>query len=178
MKRVFFVCLSLVPFLWACASTPQSVKWEYEKDAIELNLKADKLLNFKDKKAHALVICVYQLVSPNAFEQLAGSRDGLYRLLECQVFDPASVAVSKQIVANPGKDMVVRLDRAEGARYVALVAGYYAIDRTKITRLYKIPEVSERSGFLWLRKTYKPGPLVVDLVLGSRELQNPKTEGK
>lgn len=173
MKRAVLVCFLLVPFLWTCASSPQTVKWEYEKDAVELHLKADKQLNYKDKKAHALVICAYQLMSPNAFEQLSGSRDGLYKLLECQVFDPASVAVSKQIVANPGKNMVVKIDRAEGAKYVALVAGYYTIDRAKITRLYKIPEVSERSGFLWLRKTYKPGPLIVDLVLGARQLQDP-----
>lgn len=173
MKRTVLVCFLLVPFLWTCASAPQTVKWEYEKDAIELHLTVDKQLNYKDKKAHALVLCAYQLMSPNAFEQLAGSRDGLYKLLECQVFDPASVAVSKQIVANPGKDMVVKLDRAEGARYMALVAGYYALDRTKITRLYKIPEISERSGFLWLKKTYKPGPLTINLILGARELQDP-----
>lgn len=178
MKRAVLVCCLILPLLWSCASTPETVKWEYEKDAVELHLTADKQLNYKDKKAHALVICVHQLMSPNAFEQLSGSRDGLYKLLECQVFDPASVAVSKQIVANPGKDMVVKLDRAEGAKYVALVAGYYTIDRAKITRLYKIPEVSERSGFLWLKKTYRPGPLTIDLILGPRELQDPKTKGE
>ena len=176
MKRALLICFILVPFLWTCASTPEAVKWEYEKDAIELHLTVDKQLNYKDKKAHALVVCAYQLMSPNAFGQLAGSRDGLYKLLECQVFDPASVAVSRQIVANPGKDMVVKIDRAEGARYVALVAGYYAIDKARITRLYKIPEISERSGFLWLNKTYKPGPLTVNLILGARELQDPKPE--
>jgi type VI secretion system VasD/TssJ family lipoprotein len=177
MKRAVLVCVFLVPFLWSCASSSQSIKWEYEKDAIALHFKSDKQLNYKDKKAHALVVCVYQLTSPNAFEQLAGSRDGLYKLLECQVFDPASVAVSKQVVASPGKNVEMKLDRAEGAKYVALVAGYYTIDRAKITRLYRIPEVSERSGFLWLKKRYKPGQLDINLILGSRQLQDPKPEG-
>lgn len=177
MKRAALVCMLVIPFLWSCASAPETVTWGYEKDAIELHFKSDKQLNYKDKKAHALVVCVYQLLSPNAYEQLAGSRDGLYKLLECQVFDPASVAVSKQIVVNPGKDMNVKLDRAEGAKYVGLVAGYYSIDKNKITRLYKIPEASERGGFLWTKKTVKPGRLDINLILGARQLQDP-TEGK
>lgn len=177
MTRAVLAGILLIPFLCSCASTPDTVTWNYEKDAIELHLAVDKQLNFKDKKAHALVVCVYQLMSPNAFEQLAGSRDGLYRLLECQVFDPASVAVSTQVVASPGKDMHVKLDRAEGARYVALVAGYYTLEKGKITRLYRIPEISERGGFMWTKKTMRPGPLSIDLTLGSRQLQDP-TEGK
>jgi type VI secretion system VasD/TssJ family lipoprotein len=178
MSRAVLVCLILAPFIFSCASAPvEPMKWGYEKDAIELHFTADKQLNFKDKKAHALVICVYQLMNPNAFEQLSGSRDGLYRLLECSVFDPASVAVSKQVVVNPGKNVNMKIDRADGARYVALVAGYYGIEKAKITRLYKIPEESERGGFLWLKKTTKPGKLVINLILGARQLQDP-TEGK
>jgi type VI secretion system VasD/TssJ family lipoprotein len=179
MRRTILVCFFLAPFIFSCASAPvEPEKYGYEKDAIELHFKADKQLNFKDKKAHALVVCVYQLISPNAFNQLAGSRNGLYSLLECSVFDPASVAVSRQLVVNPGKDMAVKLDRAEGARYVALVAGYYTIDKDKIVRLYKIPMVTERHGFLWLRKTIKPGILDINLIMASRQIQEPPAEGK
>lgn len=177
MVRAVLVCVFLAPFIFSCASAPvEPVKYGYEKDAIELHFKADKQLNYKDKKAHALVICVYQLMNPNAFNQLAGNRNGLYSLLECSVFDPSGVALSKQIVVNPGKDMNIKLDRAEGARYVALVAGYYTIEKEKITRLYKIPEISERSGFLWLNKTIRPDKLEISLILGSRQIQDPQPE--
>ena len=177
MLRAVLVCFLLAPFIFSCASAPvEPVKLGYEKDAIELHLKADKQLNYKDKKAHALVICVYQLMSPNAFNQMAGSRSGLYSLLECSVFDPAAVAVSKQIVVNPGKDMNIKLDRAEGARYVALVAGYYAIEKEKITRLYNIPEISERSGFLWLKKTTRLDKLDISLILAPRQIQDSQPE--
>ena len=177
MVRAVLVCFLIAPFIFSCASAPvEPVKYGYEKDAIELHLKADKQLNYKDKKAHALVICVYQLMSPNAFNQLAGSRGGLYSLLECSVFDPAGVAVSKQIVVSPGKDMDIKLDRAEGAKYVALVAGYYTIEKEKITRLYKIPEITERSGFLWLNKTTRPDKLDISLILAPRQLQDPLPE--
>jgi type VI secretion system VasD/TssJ family lipoprotein len=177
MVRAVIGCFLLAPFIFSCASAPmEPVKYGYEKDAIELHVKADKQLNYKDKKAHALVICVYQLMSPNAFNQLAGSRGGLYSLLECSVFDPAGVAVSKQIVVSPGKDMDIKLDRAEGAKYVALVAGYYTIEKEKITRLYKIPEITERSGFLWLNKTTRPDKLDISLILAPRQLQDPQPE--
>lgn len=179
MYRAVLVSLLLAPFILSCASAPvEPVKYGYEKDAIELHLKADKQLNYKDKKAHALVICVYQLMNPNAFNQLAGSRNGLYSLLECSVFDPAGVAVSRQIVVSPGKDMDVKLDRAEGARYVALVAGYYTIEKEKITRLYQIPEITERSGFLWLKKNTRPDKLDISLILAPRQLQDPKADGE
>ncbi|HVN72014.1 MAG TPA: type VI secretion system lipoprotein TssJ [Desulfomonilia bacterium] len=177
MSRAALIWFFLAPFIFSCASAPvEPVKYGYEKDAIELDLKVDKQLNYKDKKAHTLVLCVYQLISPNAFNQLSGSRDGLYSLLECGVFDPGSVAVSRQIVVNPGKELKVKLDRAEGARYVALVAGYYAIDKDKIVRLYQVPEISERYGFLWLHKRTRPDRLEVNLVLGPRQLQDPKPE--
>ncbi len=179
MRRAVLVSLFLAPFIFSCASAPvEPVKYAYEKDAIELHLKADKQLNYKDKKAHALVVCVYQLMSPNAFNQLAGSRSGLSTLLECSVFDPAGVAVSRQIAVSPGKDVNIKLDRAEGAKYVALVAGYYTLDKEKITRLYKIPEVTERSGFLWLNKTTRPERLEISLTLGARQLQDPKADNE
>lgn len=175
MLRVILVCFTIASLICSCASAPvEPMKWGYEKDAIELHLKADKQLNYKDKKAHALVICVYQLISPNAFNQLADSRDGLYKLLECSVFDQASAAVSRQIVVNPGKDVEVTIDRAEGAKFVALVAGYYSIDKTKIVRLYQVPEITKRSGFLWLNKTTKPDKLDIKLTLGSRQIQDPQ----
>jgi type VI secretion system VasD/TssJ family lipoprotein len=177
MRRAVLMCFFCAPFIFSCASAPvEPVKYGYEKDAIELHLKVDKQLNYKDKKAHALVICVYQLISPNAFNQLAGSRNGLNSLLECSVFDPAGVAVSKQIFVSPGKDLNIKLDRAEGARYVALVAGYYTIEKEKITRLYKIPEITQRSGFLWLNKTTMPDKLEISLILASRQIQDPQPE--
>lgn len=178
-SSVLVICLTLCAFLFSCAGAPKEpVKWGYEKDAIVIHAKADKMLNYKDKKAHALVICVYQLTTPNAFNRLADSRQGLYELLECSVFDPASVAGSKQIVVNPGKDVNVKLDRAEGARYVALVAGYYAtIEKSKIVRIYQIPEVAERKG-VTMTKTVRPGILDIDIILGSKQIQDPPAEGK
>jgi hypothetical protein len=74
--------------MWSCAAQqlppPES---EYEKDAIKINVKADPQLNLSDGKPHTLLVCVYQLNDPNGFNQLADDQEGLYRLLECDLFD-------------------------------------------------------------------------------------------
>lgn len=177
MQKSVLGLLIMLALVWSCATTPAktggepAAQWEYEKDAISLQLKVDKQLNFKDRKPHSLALCVYQLKSPNAFNQLAGDRNGIYQLLQCQIFDP-SVAVSKQIFVTPGKDVDTKLDRAEGATYVAVVAGYYGIDKDKIVRLYKIPEITERKGVM-LTKVTKPGKLEIRLILGAVQLQDP-----
>ena len=82
------------------------------------------------------------------------------------------MAVSKQLFVTPGKDVNTSLDRAEGARYVAVVAGYYGVDKDKIVRLYKIPEITKRKGLL-LTKTVKPGKLAIILTLGALQIQDP-----
>jgi type VI secretion system VasD/TssJ family lipoprotein len=176
MKKGILVCFLLCAFLCSCASGPtDQQKWGYEKDAVVLKITADKKLNIMDKKAHALVLFVYQLTSPNAFNQLADSRAGRAKLLDdSTAFDPASVVMSKQVVVNPGKDMTVTLDRAEGAKYVALAAGYFAtMDKDKITRIYQVPEVS-RGVF---SSGTKPGKLEINLVLAPTRIGN-TPEGK
>jgi len=173
MKKFVLFCSMLI--FCSCATTSTETapadQLVYEKDAIALNLKVDKQLNLKNRKPHSLAICVYQLKSPNAFNQLAGDRNGIYQLLQCQIFDP-SIAISKQIFATPGKDIKTALDRAEGASYVAIVAGYYNIEKDKIIRLYKIPTIIEHKG-IFLTRTVRPGKLDITLTLGALQLQDP-----
>jgi len=168
--------LIIVSLIYSCASQPlPPPQWQYEKDAIKLHLKADPKLNLEEGTPHTLLVCVYQLKDPNAFNQLAGDNDGIYKLLECKLFD-ASVATSKRIIARPGQDIPLVLDRAEGARYVAAVAGYYTLQKDRMIRLFKIPVVVEKKGFIERKKTQKPGPLNIELTLGPQQILS--VEGK
>ena len=157
--------------LGACASQPlPPPKWTYEKDAIEIHIKADPKLNLDDGVPHTLVVCLYQLKDPNAFNQLADDNDGIYKLLECGLFD-SGVAASKRIIVYPGKDQTVTLDRAEGAKYVAVVAGYYVLQRARMIRMFDVPVVIEKKGFLKTTKMSKPGLLKIDLQLGPSQIK-------
>ena len=159
------LCL-VVLIVTACASQPlPPPEWTYEKDAVVLHLKSDPKLNFDDGVAHTLVACIYQLKDPNAFNQLSEDTDGIYKLLECSLFD-SGVATAKRLIIHPGKDVDVTLDRAEGAKYVAVVAGYYVLEKNRMIRLFDIPVVLETKGFFKRTKISKPGLLKIEVDLG------------
>ena len=173
MKKYFeAVCLLLIIFLVvSCASQPlPPPEWRYEEEAIHIHLKADSQLNYNQGIPHALLICVYQLRDPNVFNQLADHNDGLYKLLECDLFD-ASVTSSKRLIINPGQDSNFVLDRFEGCKYVAILAGYYLIQKERIIRMLDIPVIIERKGWHKLNKFSKPGPLNIEITLGPQQIQ-------
>ena len=119
--RISFSTLSpllLVLLVWSCAAKQlPPPELEYEEAAIKIHVYADPKLNLSDGKPHTLLVCVYQLKDPNAFNQLAGDQEGLYRLLECGLFD-ASVVGAKKLIVQPGQNTTFNLDRAQGTAYV------------------------------------------------------------
>ena len=161
----------VVLLLTACASAPlPPPEWTYEKDAIEIQLKADPKLNFDDGVPHTLVLCLYQLRDPNTFNQLSDDTDGIYKLLECGLFD-GSVATAKRLIVHPGQDTKVTLDRAEGAKYVAVAAGYYVLQKERMIRLIDIPVTIETKGLIKRSKLSKPGRLAIELELGPSQIK-------
>jgi type VI secretion system VasD/TssJ family lipoprotein len=145
--------------------------WRYEKGAISLRLKADPKLNLFKGDPHTLLVCVYSLRDPNGFNQQADERDGVSTLLECGKFD-GSVAAVKRFLVQPGQEVAESLDRAEGAKYVGVVAGYYNIKKENVLRLYPVPVVVETVGSIMNRsKVSRPAPLAVELGLGPEGLK-------
>jgi len=148
----------------------QEAEWRFEKQAIRLRFKSDPQLNLYQRTSHTLVLCVYHLKDPNAFNQLLEEKEGLWKLLECGRFDP-SVTYAKRVVVQPGKDLTEVMDRPEGARYVSIVAGYYTLQKERVSRIFPIPVVSEKKGdTIFLR----PGVLDINLYLGPQEIQDMK----
>ncbi len=171
-RRFLMMCVILC-FLFSCASTPPPPNWVFQREAIALHLKSDPQLNLKDGAPHTLLVCVYQLQNPIPFDRLASDTAGLYRLLECELFDP-SVATSNRLFVHPGQDQHRAFDRAEGARHIAIVAGYYTIEKERIVKLIDIPVAIRRSGFLWLKKRQEPQPVEIEIVLGQKQISSVK----
>ena len=182
MKRLLPILLvgSLL-FLAACAAKQlPPPQWTYEKEAIRLHIKADDKLNLDEGEAHTLLLCAYQLSDPNTFNQLANDQDGLYTLLDCSLFGNGAAA-AKRLILQPGQDINMVLDRAEGARYVAIVAGYYILEKERMVKMVEIPEFVEKKGLIKRSKTRKPAPLNIDLILGPQQITTISTstpEGK
>lgn len=138
LKRNFTILFVLMVAVMVCACAggpPPEVN--YKEKAIHLNLTADPRLNLHQGSPHALVLCLYQLKDPNAFNQLLEEKDGLLKLLDCSRFDP-SVGTARRIVIQPSQVEKQDIDRAEGAKYVAIAAGYYAY-KERPTRIYSVP---------------------------------------
>ncbi len=174
--RLLAVLLSIV-LLFACSTPPPKSRppgpqpdWSYEKEAIRLSFRADRDLNLHDGLRHALSLCVYQLKDPNAFNQLASDRNGLYVLLGCETFDP-SVTSFRRITVQPGQELDVTLDRGQASRYVAIAAGYYGLEREKITRLFEIPVEVKSTGVIFKDQYAIPGGLNLLVVLGTQAIE-------
>jgi type VI secretion system VasD/TssJ family lipoprotein len=166
----FMIMLAFGLLLGSCA-TPQTVKtgteWGFEPNAIRVNLTADSGLNFYEGIPHTAVVWVYQLTNPNKFNQLTDDRTGLTKLLEGGQFDP-TVGDFKREFVQPGRSVSMTLDRAEGAKYVAVVAGYYSLQKESSTRLVQIPVVEVTQGNVLISK---PARIKLDVYLGPQGIQ-------
>jgi len=158
-------------FIFSCAAKkPPPPEWAQGSEEITLELRNDGQLNLVDGMPHTLLLCIYQLRNQNSFNQLSQDLEGLRKLLECNLFD-GSVASSKKLIAYPGQNQTFILDRAEGAKYVAIVAGYYQLKKERIVRMFDIPTVIEKKGIFKRTLTNKAAPLNLVIHLGPKQLQ-------
>jgi type VI secretion system VasD/TssJ family lipoprotein len=168
LRSVLLMCLFLITSCAAKQLPPPETT--YEEGAIKIHVQADIQLNLREGRSHSLMLCIYQLKDPNAFNHLAGDQEGLYRLLECSLFD-ADTMGAERLIIQPGQNIVFNLNRAQGARYVAVVAGYYLIQKERILRLHEIPVVVEKKGLIKRSKKQKLDTLEIELKLGPQQIE-------
>lgn len=153
------------------ANSAEAVKWTWMPKGLTLNVTASSELNTFDGYPHNLLLCIYQLSAPAQFNELAASRGGIHRLLACERFDTSVVHVERQFI-SPGENATLRMDRAEGAQFVGLVAGYYDLQPGLVTRTTQFPLKIDQKGWLfWKSDIYNPGVLTMDILLGPTSLQ-------
>ena len=141
MKNTVKMLLVFALFLWLCSCASSGRKPDYDiygEEAVRLHIKSDQDLNYYNGEPHTLMLCVYQLRSLNAFNQLKDEKEGLSKLLECSSFD-SSVTSSKSFVIYPGEEVSKTLDRAEGTKYIGIVTGYYMVQKDEAVRTHQIP---------------------------------------
>ena len=162
----------IISTMCACASKPlPSLKWESEKEAIKIQIKADAELNWHGGSAHTLQLCVYQLKDLKVFEDLAKYEEGLRTLLRyrCELFDP-TVVKSESLFIEPGEYLLLTLDRFEDAQYVAIAAGYEGFSTNRATKTINIPVITEKTGFIKRKEIKKPGHLNAEIILGKEQI--------
>jgi len=128
-------------------------------------------LNFYESGPHTVTFVVYQMEGAGKFNDLAKSEDGLLQLLQAERFDASVVGVDQYFI-EPGEQKTLVIDRAEKAKWIGIVAGYYYMSPGKVTRVYEIPVSVEKKGIYGFRTTEaKVEKLVMKLHLGSDFVQ-------
>ena len=143
MKKIAFVLAAIccLVVLSSCSSKkgpPPKPQWLFERDAVTLRFKADRMLNMYDGLPHTLMVCVYQLQDDVMVEQLSSNEDGIYQLLDCEPFD-SSIRNAKRLIIHPGQDLTFVMDRLAGTRKIGFVAGYSKLEKPRIIRIADIP---------------------------------------
>ncbi len=165
------VVLALLFIVGGCASKPIALPdYSYGKDAINISLHGADRLNVYQGVPHTLLVCLYQLKDLTAYNQLVGKKNGLYKLLRGQKFDP-SVTYSEKIILHPGTDKQLTLDRAEGTKYLAVVTGYYSMSPEKMTKVFDIPVALESKSTFSFSKIKVVKDIDVSLSFDATQIQ-------
>jgi len=173
------IALSILFFLNSCGSkttantspeTPGKSVWSYAQGGIQIHYTADNMLNVFENEPHTLVLAIYQMNNINAFNNLTRDGEGLKKLLQVQSFDSSVVGMDK-IIVQPGEEKTVVLNRAEDAKWVGIVAGYYSLNPGQVNRLFNVPLVTEKKGIYGFRTTEsRVGQMTIKLILGPTAL--------
>jgi type VI secretion system VasD/TssJ family lipoprotein len=140
--------------------------WSYSADGVRLSVTADNPLNPSGGQSHTLLVAVVQMADPNAFTTFSASSDKLSELLLADA-PPTGMLSLQRLYIEPGSERNITLPRVEKARYVGVAAGYFHLDPTRSTRLYRIGVDVSSSGWVVKNRSASPEPLQIDLQLGA-----------
>lgn len=173
-KTLFGLVTGWIILAAGCAGQPPLPPgYDFGKNALVIHVKtAKEILPSRGSEA-LLSLCVHQLNETGAFERYADEPLGLETLKECVLMPPGGVCV-KELGIRPGQDYTFVLDRAEGSRFVGLVAGYAGLGESATVRLFEIPVIEIKKGWM-LRRSLQETDLVIRLTLGPAGIESAET---
>ncbi|GEM_PF-261169 len=148
------------------------IKWPIGASAIRIDVNADQNLNLYEGKRHTLLLAVCQTADPNAFLSQLSNQASIASLLVSGQTLAAGFLSANRFVVSPGQHELLTMDRAKGAQYVGVVAGYYRLDPNGAARLFVVPVSLRTSGFFFKTVTAGIDPLQVDLDLGPTQIRS------
>ncbi len=168
--------MAMALMAWSCSSVDKEkmaiaeMKWDLAPSAIQIHLDSDQNLNLYDGRRHTLLLGVCQTADPNSFLVQLSNQSTIGRLLETGQGVPTMIAGFNRFVISPGQKDTLAMARAQGAQYVGIVAGYYNLDPVGVARLFTVPVLLQKKGFISKTVTATPQPLNIDLKLGAAEI--------
>lgn len=147
------------------------VPWSYEPEGVVLRVNAVSDLNVHEGEPSSLMLCVYELSSREGLDMRLSSLAGFTELLACKRFDD-SVVTAQRLFSDPGQAQNLSLDRQEGVRWIALVAGYYHGVPAHSALVVPVPIRTVTEGRIpFLKETRRePGQAILPIRLGPSEI--------
>ena len=150
MKALSLLCFSMF-LLASCATTTKLTVpeegWKFEKGAVSLEIETPSDLNAISGRPHALTLGVFQLSDPNTFQALSADQSGAIELLSSGRIDDTIVDF-RRIIVQPGENRTEVFSRAQNARYIGIIAGYYDLNAAQDVQLFKVPCISTGRGII------------------------------
>jgi type VI secretion system VasD/TssJ family lipoprotein len=147
------------------------IAWDFAENAVLIELEADARLNDYGGEAHTLVLGVYQMEDSAAFYKLAADPSLMSKALESGKGDDGFVQFVRYVVI-PGQRVILSASRAQKAKFVGIVAGYYQMDAARSTRLFEVPLTIASDGLVTTTYKAAPATLVLRLNLGAEGVVN------
>ncbi|WP_243464945.1 type VI secretion lipoprotein TssJ [Photorhabdus temperata] len=143
----------------------EQAKPVYASNAIRLKMTADAHLNVFNNIPNSCTILIAQAEKREQLDKLLANPVLLRNLF-------AGTGATEQIlqldnyVMMPGQSVSLHIDRAEQARYIALIAGYYPAPNSTHVRVLSLPLRLEQHG--WWNESWNAEfiPMNVELMLG------------
>lgn len=152
-------------------SAVAEIAWEFAENAILIELDADPRLNDHGGEAHTLVLGVYQMEDSATFYKLVADASLLAKGLESGKGGDGFVQFVRYVV-TPGQRTILSATRAQKAKFVGIVAGYYHMNAATSTRLFEVPLTVISDGLVTKKYKAAPATLVLRLNLGAEGVVN------
>jgi type VI secretion system VasD/TssJ family lipoprotein len=140
----------------------------YKKDGINIQYSSVPKLNFYDSSEHRLVFTIYQLKDINNFNILMKEED-LGELILGNKFDN-TVLFFDTFSIMPNEKNVIKIDRVEGTKWVAIVAGYFEYNKRE--HIYKAYKISPAKDKWYIISNNKYNVLDLDILFDKNKLSS------
>lgn len=142
---------------------------DFAPAAITVRIRADAGLNPAEGQAHTVVVGVLQSARADTLHALADRPGRLDEALAGGPLPDGVLRLSRYVV-YPGATCMLRVDRAQKVRAIALAAGYAQGADTTTLRIFDIPLIVHSKGWIWPSYTAAAGPLHLRMRLGARQI--------
>lgn len=147
------------------------VSWDYQKNAVMIDLVAGNDLNFYANEPHTLVLGIFQLADSKPFVKMLADPVQMTKTLESGRGGESVLQLDRYIV-SPGRRTTIVLDRVQDARFIGVAAGYYQGSGAPVARLFHVPLNIRTEGMVSTTYIASPAVLATRLYLGSEQIVN------